>query len=264
MISGCDLEGRMEWLEEVLILGEGSETTALAHVCELFGVRCHRLHSTEVLARTGDADLKHKVRAALRGSRLVITLLASDAALSQTIDLVHVLRGDDSLDWDGAVIAVVRNPHEKFRLANLDLFDDAQQRFRFGQSVGHAVIARPLLIAEMLLAVAEVHELGPSQWATWRNESSGGQIARLIHLAASAHRQQNLLQALEAIGEIDRLIREIDWFVLLLDRHQDARLTDDLLAAFSLGSVGTLDDCTAYLSKVRELLARTKLRGVLC
>jgi hypothetical protein len=73
-----------------------------------------------------------------------------------------------------------------------------------------------------------------------------------------------LPRALETIEEIDRLMKLIDWFALLLDRHQDARLAVELSSAFPPGSVQTLDDCKAYLSKVRELLARTRLGDELC
>lgn len=245
---------KMEWPKQIVMLGAGREAEAIGQVLSLLRVQCHR-HELAV----ADAAAPPTLPEHLARSYLVVALADEQTAPPQMVRVVCRLRSDRGLNWAGAFLAIVRQRADQERLAALDLLGDARGLALFGQQIGHALLARPLAMTDLLRAVSQLEEMGPNDWRALHQRSGVANLLVEVQRGEEARGRADLEQARQIVGRIAETVEQIDWSSLVLDGHRDAKLAEELTVSHRAVAVRDLADCGVFLNRVRELMARTSL-----
>jgi hypothetical protein len=237
------------------------EGSALCQVLGLLGAECHQYGPADVLSERRDGP-PHRMAQDLRKSPLVIAFASDESSPTVFVRLIHRLRGDSQLNWDGAFMVVLGEHENQTVVLKIDLLGDPENRFSFGRTPGHAVIFHPLQIAELLWEVENVKEIGANAWATILKQGDAWRVAYMVKDAEGLLAAGGFEETAKLVGEILSLVRRIRWMPLLLDWHQDLRFIREFLEDFPVTATPSSPaELKSILQRVRQILLKTCIGG---
>lgn len=254
----------METPTSVTVLSDGlaaPEASALCGLLGLLGAECHQHDPAEVLDGPAVGGLLEH----LRRSALVIAL-SSDAVSSKRLaHLVHRLRSDTSMYWDGAFLAVIEGHEERSALLKLIHPGDEQNGRPFDRAQGHAAVSRPVNITELLRELAALVEMGPHTWAARLHELDVWRVGAMTREAESLIGAGDTRAAARVLGEVISLAESITWEPLLLDWHRDSEFVQELLQELPSSPLPAPEsgahELTTIVLRVKRILSKTWVGG---
>lgn len=246
----------MRFPDSIVVFGKNPVAAAVCQVLKLYGAKCFAYEFSELTHQHTSAGAvlgKH-----LRRSPLVLSTMDIHCSTADTIRLVHRLRNDDTLGWEGSFIAIAENRHERDQLAALDLLGDPRGRFRFEEVPGHSAIAQPLRLVDLSRTVIRIEPMYANAWFDCVSESVAGGLAQMLCDAKNLwDKDENSTEAVAAVWQLIDAVAQVDWVSLL--PHSEFALPAALKADYSSGNALSAVDSSEIFSRVADILFKANL-----
>ena len=248
--------------EQILILGDGTQAKALQKTLGLF---CDTLpQSCEFGTTIGETswieDMKKRLKTLKRELRkvsIIITTTNNQISPYHLIQTVFLLR--NYFWWKGGFIAMTKNFEEKKTLESFSVLGDPGGNFQFNDLPGHSAFCYPILITDLLTHFPLLGKFYKYQWLAIRSESRAFQLKEDLLEAEELLKKGKKPDIVRFFQELLKKIREIDWMVLLKDRHKDPIFVDNLINLYPPGISLRKEECMDIIKRVKEILFKSIL-----
>jgi len=189
---------------------------------------------------------------------LVVALAGQSILPSQVVKLAHDFRS--WCLWEGSYLAVVSSERDKAQVERTCLFGNAEGGAPFGRTDGHRVIARPVLVPEILRALLSAPSMGASDWD--KLASSLDLAAEMRAFLAVVEDLLNPATLTESVGccrKVLGMMETMNWDYLL-GSHAAGNSVRRRIGEYQSVKELQVADCSGVAALVKESLKRLEGR----
>lgn len=195
-----------------LVIGREPLLASVARQVAVAGWRPLLLDLTLLAAKPPEPDLAR----VLLDTDCALVIPPRGNPVGWVVRAVHLLRSQ--LSWEGSFIAIMPSFSTRAELSQVSLLADSPPTLVYGETHGHASIARPASYPAILTAITSTQ---PMYFRAWLKALELSQIRRLVDELRSAKLPKGSSDQAQLVMHIAEVFRSLDWRCLLKDPHRD-------------------------------------------